>query len=750
MRSRVTPRRAHCKQQRATSDSSSTSQQTNNNNNKQQHYCRVGYNTGLYDVTTSPSARCQSHLVFFKTKNRIGFSDATLNCTAGGGHARLVDPTRILIRHRSPVVIVLVISLRAQLAMSAAGDLAPLALAGWRLVLSEAQDAAVFVDEACAESLHWTGGVGGDAGPWRAGAAALRAFPGRRDGVQQQQQHRQPNKVVFALSSPVLLGGRVAASLRDVVSAGGVHQCVVFTSVSHTAHLDLLQQQQGGGGGLGVSAAAVAAAAAAAATSSSAADSEPRPVLFELLEQNLRQWMSGSGGADCTARVLHAAGIALCPLASGVVLAPASASLFPLVPSDLNGALAGGRGSRRGAKQQQPQQKQKSQQQHSLNDVDVSALPAPYASSLRLLAWWLDSALRHLGVREECFAVGPTSRLLANELASLPPARARRKGAPGRASLVLVDRTLDLAGAVGHHGDSLAERILGVLPRLPGMPSDVAVSMAALTSLRRGGGVPPREVIAPGCLAQPSDGGTKALWEAMLYSKQKEAVMEVRRQVVERAGQAGLVLKMAMGKVTGEQLESYARAFPRGDAGGHAALLQLVLATAQTLEHPAGARRDALLASERLLLQILKEGDFPRVLGQLRARIKPRDERREGDLQPADILQLLVFVYSLIGSSAPGGRDQEREEAELKEALCQVLAEQGCLADTWRDVAVPRRDNPPVAAPAHEVTPSLRLRGVVPFPDRRSVSNRRPPSLPAARPALARSPDVLNQRAFLF
>uniref|UniRef100_S4RZ35 Sec1 family domain containing 2 n=1 Tax=Petromyzon marinus TaxID=7757 RepID=S4RZ35_PETMA len=305
--------------------------------------------------------------------------------------------------------------------MSAAGDLAPLALAGWRLVLSEAQDAAVFVDEACAESLHWTGGVGGDAGPWRAGAAALRAFPGRRDGVQ-QQQHRQPNKVVFALSSPVLLGGRVAASLRDVVSAGGVHQCVVFTSVSHTAHLDLLQQQQG-----------------------SAADSEPRPVLFELLEQNLRQWMSGSGGADCTARVLHAAGIALCPLASGVVLAPASASLFPLVPSDLDGALAGGRGS-------------------SLNDVDVSALPAPYASSLRLLAWWLDSALRHLGVREECFAVGPTSRLLANELASLPPARARRKGAPGRASLVLVDRTLDLAGAVGHHGDSLAERILGVLP----------------------------------------------------------------------------------------------------------------------------------------------------------------------------------------------------------------------------------------------------------------------------------------------
>lgn len=39
-----------------------------------------------------------------------------------------------------------------------------------------------------------------------------------------------------------------------------------------------------------------------------------------------------------------------------------------------------------------------------------------------------------------------------------------------------------------------------------------------------------------------------SLWEAMLTSKQKEAVMEVRRQLVEAASKEKLPIKMSMGK----------------------------------------------------------------------------------------------------------------------------------------------------------------------------------------------------------
>lgn len=56
-------------------------------------------------------------------------------------------------------------------------------------------------------------------------------------------------------------------------------------------------------------------------------------------------------------------------------------------------------------------------------------------------------------------------------------------------------------GAVGHHGDNLAEKILSVLPKLPGHKTDVMVNMAELTSLQTTDET--CSIIAPGCLAQP-------------------------------------------------------------------------------------------------------------------------------------------------------------------------------------------------------------------------------------------------------
>ena len=54
-----------------------------------------------------------------------------------------------------------------------------------------------------------------------------------------------------------------------------------------------------------------------------------------------------------------------------------------------------------------------------------------------------------------------------------------------RASVVLIDRTLDLAGPAGHNRDTLADKIISVLPRLPGHRTDVTVNMASLCSTGR-------------------------------------------------------------------------------------------------------------------------------------------------------------------------------------------------------------------------------------------------------------------------
>uniref|UniRef100_A0A8C2CUV1 Sec1 family domain containing 2 n=1 Tax=Cyprinus carpio TaxID=7962 RepID=A0A8C2CUV1_CYPCA len=151
-------------------------------------------------------------------------------------------------------------------------------------------------------------------------------------------------------------------------------------------------------------------------------------------------------------------------------------------------------------------------------------------------------------INEKSLSVGPMSRLIAGELASHPQAKNRRKSALNKASTVFIDRTLDLTGAVGHHGDSLVEKILSVLPQLPGHVTDVQVGMLELTYLKQTNDN--KGILAPGCLAQNQSATARLLWETMLVAKLEEAVMEVRRQLVEAASKENLPIKLSLGKAT--------------------------------------------------------------------------------------------------------------------------------------------------------------------------------------------------------
>ncbi|NXT97958.1 SCFD2 protein, partial [Buphagus erythrorhynchus] len=178
-------------------------------------------------------------------------------------------------------------------------------------------------------------------------------------------------------------------------------------------------------------------------------------------------------------------------------------------------------------------------------EVGLSALPAELRAAVRAMVGDLDSLFTALGLREESFAVGALSRVVAAELASYAPAKNRRRTATNKASVIFVDRTLDLAGAVGHHGDNLAEKILSVLPKLPGHKTDVMVNMVELTALQTTD--ENCSFIAPGCLAQPNSSKSGLRRTHYLNLKQKEAVMEARRHLVEAASRENLPIKMSMG-----------------------------------------------------------------------------------------------------------------------------------------------------------------------------------------------------------
>ncbi|XP_049588058.1 sec1 family domain-containing protein 2 [Syngnathus scovelli] len=485
----------------------------------------------------------------------------------------------------------------------------------WDRVLSKVNRAVVFMDDPSAEVLHWT--VGGAAALFDAGARNVKQFSSFESCSEDEP------KAVFVVSS--LLKGRTVNTLKDIISLSHLQYCVVITAVSHPLHL-------------------------LANNVTAAADADTSTPVFDQLEDKLCEWM---GNMNYTAEVLHVP-LSFATVSQQLLLVPAFANLFPLLPPDLRALNA-----------KRPEKKRFA----SLEDVDMHALPAELQLEIKALVEALNAMLEATGTREESFALGPMSRLIAGELATHPQAKNRRKTAPNKASIIFVDRTMDLTGAVGHHGDSLAEKILTMLKPLPGHVTDVQVDMRELTRVLICPGS--ESCVAPGCLAQTRSPAARSLWEVMLTSKHKESLMEVRRQLVEAASKEKLPIKMSMGRVTPEQLCSYARPF-RDNAGAlesHCGVLQQGLATAQTLRHPLLPRWDACLAVERLLLQALGDADFTSVLSQIVPLLKPRgsqDGFAEDECGPDELILLLIYLYSLADEAQAPEREDVRQREKLE------------------------------------------------------------------------------------
>ncbi|XP_072476872.1 sec1 family domain-containing protein 2 [Notamacropus eugenii] len=506
----------------------------------------------------------------------------------------------------------------------------------WEQVLAKAKRAVVYLDAACAESLHWSCGsgrlleaVGGPACDLREfGAQAAGAGPG------------QP-KALFVLSC--LLKGRTLETLRDILGRSHFQYCVVVTAVGHPAHLTASHLPAG-----------------------AVAELEGQQPVFEQLEEKLCEWM---GNMNYTAEVLHAP-LLLAPIAPHLALTPAFASLFPLLPRDLK-LLNSARPDKR--------------KLGSLAEVDASSLTPELLLHVRCLVSSLSSFCEYLGVREECFSVGTLSRVIAADLANYAPAKNRRKAAAGRASVVFVDRTLDLTGAVGHHGDNLAEKMISFLPKLPGHTNDVTVDMVELTALQTKEESYP--MVAPGCLAQSNDTPARTLWESLLTTKHKEALMEVRRHLVEAASRENLPIKMSMGRVTPGQLTSYIQLFKKNFKAleSHCGLLQLGLAAVQTLKHPMSSKWDNFLAFERLLLQSIGESSMSNVLNQLLPIMKSFSQRTSDDYSPEDLLILLVYIYSVVGEIS-ADKDLDAAEEMVKMALTVVFSEEPNLSPLLQNI----------------------------------------------------------------
>lgn len=258
----------------------------------------------------------------------------------------------------------------------------------WERVLSKVKKAVVFMDDKCAESLHWCGGA---AVLLEAGAHNLKQFSSfEACGVNEP-------KAVFVVST--LLKGTTVEIIKDIISLSHFQYCVVITTVAHSVHL---------------------------LANNVTTEMEGSPV-FEQFEEKLCEWM---GNMNYTAEVMHVP-VVFAPVSQQLLLTPMFAHLFPLLPPDLESINA-----------KRPEKKRFG----SLLDVDINSLPVELQFEIKSLASVLNSVFEATGTREESFAVGPMSRIIAGELANHPQAKNRRKAAPNKASIIFVDRTMDITG----------------------------------------------------------------------------------------------------------------------------------------------------------------------------------------------------------------------------------------------------------------------------------------------------------------
>ena len=285
-------------------------------------------------------------------------------------------------------------------------------------------------------------------------------------------------KAVFVISSPIM--GPVEDTLKAIIEASKLHYCVVI-SACHPAVLSWARQPTRDWG-------------------------SEDPTAFHRLEEQLLHWM---GNLNYTAEVLYLPLGMFSPLPS-LLLAP-SCSLLPLLAPDQ---------ARCGAlwKQEHPGQNLPSE------PGSWATLPLSLQTSLRLTAASLHSLLTTLGAREEIWSLGSLAATLGDQLEGWAPARARRKTAQNKVSLILVDRTLDLSSCcTAPPQDTLLGRATDLLPRLPGHSTDLQVDLSRLFLLASPSSLVPAGLASPG-LKEEDRAREEQELQAILLQPEKEAL----------------------------------------------------------------------------------------------------------------------------------------------------------------------------------------------------------------------------------
>ncbi|XP_064398020.1 sec1 family domain-containing protein 2-like isoform X2 [Halichondria panicea] len=502
-----------------------------------------------------------------------------------------------------------------------------ISISAWRKVADVCRDAAVFVDDNAAELLHWAGGL-----ELLDGCTGMYSIYKELNSIAKDFIATAPYScVVFVVTS--FLTGECSTRINQLLADLQPLHCHVFTT--HSQHLHDQWTPMPGGGVDGTYS------------------------HFGEFQALLRKWINREAGVRVSVSHLPLSVVEVCP---GLLITPSNSSLFPLLPSAIEEIMA-----------RCIQEGDMNCSLEHLGQVDFDMLTRPFKMELKSLAESLNSLFDGMNTREELFSLGYTSRLVASQLAALPQAKARRKVATQRCSLLLVDRTLDLFGPTTHQSDTLVDRILKTLFRPSHTSSDVCVDMSPVVGCEGVKGV------ARGSLAQPNDDRAQQLLKSLVHSRQKESLMEVSRCLLDSLSQEGLSVKLTgkLARPSAVQLKAFLHQF-REQPGAYESqrgVLQLACAVVQALEAPSSQDWDKMASIEKVLVSCASDPSLPSVISQVTDLVKSQGSPKADLLPLSALLAVCVAMFSLLGDTCV---ENQRDFDQMKESVTELVLQ-------WRD-----------------------------------------------------------------
>lgn len=330
---------------------------------------------------------------------------------------------------------------------------------------------------------------------------------------------------------------------------------------------------------------------------------------------------------------------------------------------------------------------------HTEGGIQLNLLPPEEQSKIYRISSTLSSLLEELNIKDDLFAIGETSHLIAREIVShSSSSSSSRKKSERTASLILIDRTLDIGTPVRHLDNSL-DKTYSVLERIAPNSYDLNITSDYLINNRDD-----LNYLTPIKCSFSHQMNNNALEfvDAIQKTKNKEGLILIKRkllEILEREIPNFQPPNSDTGSTLADQIKSYIDILKNNEMTvlKYSNTLECISAVVEAEEDYKCSKWEELLSFEKILPFTLSDindnftivQQISEVLGNLVQRSRALEAEEMPGFTIEDIVELVIFIYSILRSSFFNENEESFEMVKHKVLQTIIEIERNKFEDAY-------------------------------------------------------------------